>query len=101
MSPISPMRTFRLALASTTRRRGQPLPAGRASAWSERCRSLASLGSHVGKWPTARNLDLFSFPLGSAALAHQGTRTALEADKRNLERIVLRIAAEAENDLIA
>src|SRR5262249_21549249 len=72
-----------------------------ANGWSERCRSLAGLGSPVGKRPTARNLDLFTLPVGSAALAHKGAPIALEADKRNLERIVLRIAAIAENDPIA
>src|ERR1044071_6543189 len=61
----------------------------------------SSLGSPVGKRPTARNLDFFTLPVGSAALAHQGACIALEADKRNLERIVLRIAAIAEIDPIA
>ena len=47
------------------------------------------------------NLNLFSLPLGSAALAQKGARIAFESDKRNLERIVLRIAAVAEIDPIA
>jgi hypothetical protein len=47
------------------------------------------------------NLDLFSLPLGSAALAQKGARIAFQADKRNLECIVLRIASKADMDLIA
>ena len=48
-----------------------------------------------------RNLDLFSLPVGSAALAQERARVALKADKRNFERIVLRITAIGEIDPIA